>query len=117
MAILGADTGDVKFNLMAVTSNRRTSLQQICDLCQEVLETTSGNTQIAMLYSAAVNEMQTQEQKRVQYKHENQRRRHNYYNLILNVLKELQRMNQLKKFIQMAKEKQQSKQTRQQLKK
>ena len=117
MAILGAETGDVKFNLMAVTSNRRTSLQQICDLCQEVLETTSGNTQIAMLYSAAVNEMQTQEQKRIQYKHENQRRRHNYYNLILNVLKELQRMNQLKKFIQMAKEKQQSKQTRQQLKK
>jgi hypothetical protein len=50
--------------------------------------------------------MQAQKQKRLQYKYENQRRRHNYYNLILNVLKELQRMNQLEKHIRLAKEKQ-----------
>jgi ubiquitin carboxyl-terminal hydrolase L5 len=118
MAILGADTGDVKFNLMAVTSNRSTSLRRICEAYQDDLEVTAtANAQITTLYFAAVAEMQAQEQKRIQYKHENQRRRHNYYNLILNALKELQRMNQLEKCIRLAKEKQHLKQNQQQLKK
>lgn len=120
MMTIGADKGDVKFNLMAVTSDRRSSLQHVCDACQENLEVPElANTQMSTLFFAAVNEMQAQEQKRLQYKRENQRRRHNYYNLILNVLKELQRMNQLEKTIQLAKEKQQLKQSqqRQQLKK
>ena len=118
MAILGADSGDVKFNLMAVTSNRSTSLRHISEACQESLEIPAiASTQIATLYFAAVTEMQVQEQKRTQYKYENQRRRHNYYNLILNVFKELQRMNLLEKFIQLAKEKQQLKQSQQHLKK
>lgn len=119
MVILGADTGDVKFNLMAVTSNRGASLRQICEACQDNnLEVpATANTQIATLYFSAMTEMQAQEQKRIQYKYENQRRRHNYYNLILNVFKELQRMNQLEKCIQSAKEKQQQKQNQQLLKK
>ena len=119
MAILGADTGDVKFNLMAVTSNRGTSLRHICEACQENLQVPAAeaNTQIEPFYFAAVTEMQAQEQKHIQYKYENQRRRHNYYNLILNVFKELQRMNRLEKCIQSAKEKQQLKQNQPQMKK
>jgi ubiquitin carboxyl-terminal hydrolase L5 len=115
MMTIGADKGDVKFNLMAVTSNRSVSLQRIHDICQENLETPeTENTQFAHLFFATETEMQAQKQKRLQYKYENQRRRHNYYNLILNVLKELQRMNQLEKHIRLAKEKQLVKRNRSQ---
>jgi ubiquitin carboxyl-terminal hydrolase L5 len=114
MTIIGADTGDVKFNLMAVTSNRLSSLQRVIDLSQGAIEATPdmANVQLSSLHVAAIQAKQIQEQIRVQYKQENQRRRHNYYNLILNVFKELQRMNQLEKCIKIAQDKQQTKRKR-----
>jgi ubiquitin carboxyl-terminal hydrolase L5 len=108
MQLIGADAGAVKFNLMAVTGDRRATLQSLTEQCHSLL--TSGDeshqTVLQLLLSTAAEETHVQDAKRMQYKLENQRRKHNYLGLIMQLLKELARMDKLNPLIDAAKEKQ-----------
>jgi ubiquitin carboxyl-terminal hydrolase L5 len=108
MQMIGADAGAVKFNLMAVTGDRRAALRSLTEQCHSLL--TSGDdshqTVLQLLLSTAAEELHVQDTKRMQYKLENQRRKHNYLGLIMQLLKELARMNKLRPSIDAAKEKQ-----------
>ena len=89
----------IKFNLMAVLQDKRILLRQ---RIQE------GNDETAQFL------LETEEQKRHQWKLENQRRRHNYVPLCITLLKELARTNQLEGLVQQAQEKKQRLQQQQQ---
>jgi ubiquitin carboxyl-terminal hydrolase L5 len=135
MQLIGADTGAVKFNLMAVTSDRRTALRTLMEHCHNdddaatggtvtstllavpmddgsnnnniiISSSSSSSTVLQLLLSTAVEELHIQDMKRLRYKLENQRRKHNYLGCIVQVLKELARMEKLKSLVDMAKEKQ-----------
>ena len=108
MQLIGADSGAVKFNLMAVTGDRRAALRDLTEQCHNLLSSgdDSHQTVLQLLLSTAAEELHVQDTKRAQYKLENQRRKHNYLGLIMQLLKELARMDKLHSLIDTAKEKQ-----------
>ena len=85
-------TGDaIKFNLMAVVKDKRINLKQSME--------ENPSNEDAML------QLQMEEQKRAQWKLENQRRRHNYVPLCVSILKELAKQNgRLPELVEQAKE-------------
>lgn len=84
-------TGDaIKFNLMAIVKDKRIALKFQLEA--------NPSDETAML------QLQMEEQKRAQWKLENQRRRHNYVPLCVSMLKELARAGTLKKHMDQAQE-------------
>ena len=88
----GADAGAVKFNLMAVIQDKRIALRGMLDVDPE--------------NHAAAESLQHEEQKRRQWKCENQRHRHNYVSVSVQLLKELARAGQLNDLVAEDKQKQ-----------
>lgn len=88
-----AQEGSIKFNLMAVTQDKRIGLRAQLDKGGDEMET-------AQLLLAQ------EEEKRAQWKKENERRRHNYVPFCVQLLKELAKMGKLPDLVQAAKEKQ-----------
>lgn len=82
--------GNIKFNLMAVVKDKRIALRAKLEA--------DPTDETSML------QLQMEDQKRAQWKLENQRRRHNYVPLCVSVLKELARAGKLKRHIDRAQE-------------
>mmetsp|Transcript_29027 Transcript_29027/g.78551 ORF Transcript_29027/g.78551 Transcript_29027/m.78551 type:complete len:326 (+) Transcript_29027:113-1090(+) len=80
----------IKFNLMAVTKDKRLGLKEMIEA-----NPTDGSL---------IHHLNMEEEKRKQWQLENQRRRHNFVPLCISILKELARANQLPKLIEEAKE-------------
>lgn len=81
----------IKFNLMAVTKDKRLGLKEKIEA-----NPTDG---------ALVHHLHMEEEKRKQWVLENQRRRHNFVPLCVSILKELARAKQLPTLMEEAKEK------------
>jgi len=92
-----AESNHIKFNLLAVVQDTRIPLQE--QLKQQ--QTTSSSS------SELVAQLALEQAKRDQWKLENQRRRHNYVPLCVQMLRELARMGTLPTLIQEAKERKQ----------
>lgn len=99
MRAVGADAGAVKFNLMAVIQDKRIPLRNSSNKDEDDAE--AKQWQLAQ-----------EEQKRAGWKLENQRRRHNYLPLAIQVFKELARTGHLPDLVAAAKEKQATKRKR-----
>jgi ubiquitin carboxyl-terminal hydrolase L5 len=98
MRQIGADSGQVKFNIQAVIEDKRVRLSQELD------ETNDEDHRQIILQQLA-----QEESKREQWKIENQRRRHNFVPLAMALLKELARKKELwNELIQAASERQQA---------
>ena len=78
----------IKFNLMAVTKDKRLGLKEMMEA-----DPTNGNL---------VQLLSVEEDKRRGWELENQRRRHNFVPLCVSILKELARANQLPKLMEEA---------------
>lgn len=83
---------NVKFNLMAVTEDRRVALQR----AMAHLDDDHGPADLA-------EQMEIEQMKRDNWKVENQRRRHGYMPLCVNLLRELARLGKLSKLVDDAK--------------
>ena len=79
----------IKFNLMAVTKDKRLGLKERIEA-----DPTDGSL---------IHHLNMEEEKRKQWELENQRRRHNFVPLCISILKELARANQLPKLMEEAK--------------
>lgn len=79
----------IKFNLMAVTKDKRLGLKEKMEA-----DPTDGSL---------IHLLDMEEEKRKQWKLENQRRRHNFVPLCISLLKELARANQLPTLMEEAK--------------
>eukprot|EP00545_Synedropsis_sp_CCMP1620_P000872 CAMPEP_0119016032 /NCGR_PEP_ID=MMETSP1176-20130426/11779_1 /TAXON_ID=265551 /ORGANISM="Synedropsis recta cf, Strain CCMP1620" /LENGTH=307 /DNA_ID=CAMNT_0006969357 /DNA_START=83 /DNA_END=1006 /DNA_ORIENTATION=+ len=86
---------DIKFNLMALVGDRRALLEE---------QATKG--------ADVSSEMAAQVAKRAQWKAENERRRHNYVPLCVNLIKELARQGQLPELVSQAGERVRAKQAK-----
>lgn len=86
----------VKFNLMAVIQDKRIKLKETI----ETLDPASSEC------AAAVADLQHEETKREQWKIENQRRRHNYVPLCMQLIQELAKAGKLPELTKAAKERQ-----------
>ena len=101
-----AAEGHVKFNLMAVIQDKRLHLQQ--QLQNATATATSTATDMSTeQHHDLMAALAAEHAKRDEWKAENQRRRHNYVPLCVQMLKELARMKQLPGLIEQAREKQQ----------
>jgi ubiquitin carboxyl-terminal hydrolase L5 len=95
----------VKFNLMAVIEDKRVKLQSDLEgLQQDAVASASSDT--AAKYTETMEALQLENHKREQWKVENQRRRHNYVPLCMQLLKELAKAGNLPKLTQEAQERQ-----------
>lgn len=95
---IGADSGQVKFNIQAVIEDKRVRL------LQELDETNDDDHRQMIMQQLA-----QEEAKREQWKVENQRRRHNFVPLAMALLKELARKKDLwNELIEGARERQQA---------
>ena len=94
MQILQGEENSVKFNLLSVGQDKRVALRS-----QLAADDASNNDAIAAA-------MEHEEQKRALWKHENERRRHNYVPIVLQVLRELARADQLRAVMESALEQQ-----------
>lgn len=90
-------TEAIKFNLMAVIQDQRVDLKQ-------KLEQLENDNEKAAEHSELVAALATQDAKRAQWKRENQRRRHNYVPLCMEILKGLAKVGTLPELITEAKE-------------
>jgi ubiquitin carboxyl-terminal hydrolase L5 len=100
----------VKFNLMAVIEDKRVKLQQDLEGLQQQAVASAGNESALASNAYAETEniaaLGAENQKREQWKVENQRRRHNYVPLCMQLLKELAAAGNLPKLVQEATERQ-----------
>eukprot|EP00536_Pseudo-nitzschia_multiseries_P005690 jgi/Psemu1/191173/e_gw1.110.124.1 len=85
----------IKFNLMAVTKDKRLGLKEKIEA-----NPTDGSL---------IHHLNMEEEKRKEWKLENQRRRHNFVPLCVSIMKELARANQLPKLVDEAKERKRQK--------
>lgn len=92
-----AESNHIKFNLLAVVQDTRIPLQE--QLNQQQTSSSSSSELVAQLA--------LEQAKRDQWKLENQRRRHNYVPLCVQMLRELARMGTLPTLIHEAKERKQ----------
>jgi ubiquitin carboxyl-terminal hydrolase L5 len=90
-------TEAIKFNLMAVIQDQRV------DLKRKLAEVENDNDKAAE-HSEIVAALAAQDAKRAQWKMENQRRRHNYVPLCMEILKGLAKVGTLPELITEAKE-------------
>ena len=88
------ESPEIKFNLMALIQDQRLLLKQ-------QIETTDA---ASSEHSEAVARLASQDQKRQQWKIENQRRRHNYVPLCMELIKGLAKTGALPELITEAKE-------------
>jgi len=88
----------IKFNLMAVTKDKRIGLKEKIEL-----DPTDGSL---------VHHLNMEEEKRKQWELENQRRRHNFVPLCVSILKELARAKKLNPLFEQAKERKRQKLTK-----
>lgn len=93
-----AESNHIKFNLLAVVQDTRILLQE--QLSQQQTSSPSSSSEL-------VAQLALEQAKRDQWKLENQRRRHNYVPLCVQMLRELARMGTLPTLIQEAKERKQ----------
>nr|XP_045250197.1 ubiquitin carboxyl-terminal hydrolase isozyme L5 isoform X14 [Macaca fascicularis] len=110
--------GEIRFNLMAIVSDRKMIYEQkIAELQrqlaeEEPMDTDQGNSMLSAIQSeVAKNQMLIEEevQKLKRYKIENIRRKHNYLPFIMELLKTLAEHQQLIPLVEKAKEKQNAK--------
>ncbi|XP_077013388.1 ubiquitin carboxyl-terminal hydrolase isozyme L5 isoform X1 [Tamandua tetradactyla] len=110
--------GEIRFNLMAIVSDRKMIYEQkIAELQrqlaeEEPMDTDQGNNMLSAIQSeVAKNQMLIEEevQKLKRYKIENIRRKHNYLPFIMELLKTLAEHQQLIPLVEKAKEKQNAK--------
>ncbi|XP_045665525.1 ubiquitin carboxyl-terminal hydrolase isozyme L5 isoform X1 [Ursus americanus] len=109
--------GEIRFNLMAIVSDRKMIYEQkIAELQrqlaeEEPMDTDQGNMLSAIQSEVAKNQMLIEEevQKLKRYKIENIRRKHNYLPFIMELLKTLAEHQQLIPLVEKAKEKQNAK--------
>jgi ubiquitin carboxyl-terminal hydrolase L5 len=103
--IAGGD--HVKFNLMAVIEDKRVKLQKDLEGLQQDTSASAGNeSATAAKYTETMEALQLENHKRDQWKVENQRRRHNYVPLCMQLLQELAAAGILPKLTQEAQERQ-----------
>lgn len=89
-------TSEIKFNLMAVVGDKRVALQSKLDgMMQEEEESSTAYAQVQA-------DLATEHAKRSQWKHENERRRHNYIPLCVQLLKELAKQGNLPELVSQA---------------
>jgi len=88
----------IKFNLMAVTKDKRIGLKEKIEA-----DPTDGSL---------VHHLNMEEEKRKQWELENQRRRHNFVPLCVSILKELARAKKLKLLFEQAHERKRQKLTK-----
>ncbi|XP_045312090.1 ubiquitin carboxyl-terminal hydrolase isozyme L5 isoform X2 [Leopardus geoffroyi] len=109
--------GEIRFNLMAIVSDRKMIYEQKIaelqrQLAEEPMDTDQGNNMLSAIQSeVAKNQMLIEEevQKLKRYKIENIRRKHNYLPFIMELLKTLAEHQQLIPLVEKAKEKQNAK--------
>lgn len=108
--------GEIRFNLMAIVSDRKMIYEQKIaelqrQLAEEPMDTDQGNMLSAIQSEVAKNQMLIEEevQKLKRYKIENIRRKHNYLPFIMELLKTLAEHQQLIPLVEKAKEKQNAK--------
>ncbi|XP_072804848.1 ubiquitin carboxyl-terminal hydrolase isozyme L5 isoform X3 [Vicugna pacos] len=110
--------GEIRFNLMAIVSDRKMIYEQkIAELQrqlaeEEPMDTDQGGNMLSAIQSeVAKNQMLIEEevQKLKRYKIENIRRKHNYLPFIMELLKTLAEHQQLIPLVEKAKEKQNAK--------
>ncbi|PNI67291.1 UCHL5 isoform 13, partial [Pan troglodytes] len=95
--------GEIRFNLMAIVSDRKMIYEQKIaelqrQLAEEPMDTDQGNSMLSAIQSeVAKNQMLIEEevQKLKRYKIENIRRKHNYLPFIMELLKTLAEHQQL----------------------
>mmetsp|Transcript_49403 Transcript_49403/g.96589 ORF Transcript_49403/g.96589 Transcript_49403/m.96589 type:complete len:385 (-) Transcript_49403:109-1263(-) len=99
--------GEVKFNLMAVVSDRRTALQQ--QLRETMVASARANGEEKDNLVAAANELKVrlmeEGNKRAQWRKENERRRHNYLPFCFELLKGMAASGKMDEFVKAANEK------------
>jgi ubiquitin carboxyl-terminal hydrolase L5 len=98
-----AGENNVKFNLMAVIQDKRIQLKQAL----ETVDATSA------AYADTVGQLNAEQEKRTAWKTENERRRHNYVPLCMQLLKELAAAGALKPLVEQANERQAEKRQKQ----
>ncbi|KAL2771120.1 ubiquitin carboxyl-terminal hydrolase isozyme L5 isoform 14 [Daubentonia madagascariensis] len=109
--------GEIRFNLMAIVSDRKMIYEQKIaelqkQLAEEPMDTDQGSSMLSAIQSeVAKNQMLIEEevQKLKRYKIENIRRKHNYLPFIMELLKTLAEHQQLIPLVEKAKEKQNAK--------
>ncbi|XP_029791494.1 ubiquitin carboxyl-terminal hydrolase isozyme L5 isoform X2 [Suricata suricatta] len=109
--------GEIRFNLMAIVSDRKMIYEQKIaelqrQLAEEPMDTDQGGNMLSAIQSeVAKNQMLIEEevQKLKRYKIENIRRKHNYLPFIMELLKTLAEHQQLIPLVEKAKEKQNAK--------
>ncbi|XP_036210488.1 ubiquitin carboxyl-terminal hydrolase isozyme L5 isoform X2 [Myotis myotis] len=108
--------GEIRFNLMAIVSDRKMIYEQKIaelqrQLAEEPMDTDQGSMLSAIQSELAKNQMLIEEevQKLKRYKIENIRRKHNYLPFIMELLKTLAEHQQLIPLVEKAKEKQNAK--------
>lgn len=89
--------GHIKFNLMAVIQDKRVDIQK------KLIEIENDNTKVGE-HSELIAQLAQEEAKREKWKIENQRRRHNYVPLCMELLKALARTGDMSTLISEAKE-------------
>ena len=99
----------IKFNLMAVIQDQRV------DLKKRLAELENDNDKAAE-HSEVVAALAGQDAKRAQWKKENQRRRHNYVPLCMELIKGLAKVGTLPGLVTEAKERHAEKQQRKKMK-
>lgn len=102
-------TNAIKFNLMAVIQDQRVDLKKrLADL--------ENDNEKAAEHSEVVAALAAQDAKRANWKKENERRRHNYVPLCMELIKSLAKVGDLKGLITEAKERHAEKQQRKKMK-
>lgn len=94
---------EIKFNLMAVVKDHRIGLKQQLILLEEKSSSDNENQKTANI-AALTQEMESQNQKRQRWKLENQRRRHNYLPLCVELFKGLSKVGKLNQLTQEGKD-------------
>merc|ERR1712137_845662 len=92
-------SGGVKFNLMVVVGDRRAALK----------EQQGGLAEDSTEYVQIQSDLEQQELKRKQWKLENERRRHNYVPLCVELIKQLARQGKLPDLVTEAKDRMEAK--------
>ena len=102
-------TNAIKFNLMAVIQDQRIELKK------RLAELENDNDKAAE-HSEVVATLAAQDAKRANWKKENERRRHNYVPLCMELIKSLAEVGDLKGLVTEAKERHAEKQQRKKMK-
>ena len=97
---MNAGGNEIKFNLMAVIQDQRVELKKKLEVLASANQQDSGE------YSEVVAALAAQDAKREQWAKENQRRRHNYVPLCMEIIKGLAKVGTLPELITEAKERQ-----------